>query len=210
MPLSILAIWLIHPPWHPSSFIYPSIQLFIHPSIHPCIQPSSISPIHPSIHHCIHPSFIYLIHSFIHPSIHFSSIYPSIYWSILASIHHSFIQSIHLSIHPFSSIYPSIHPCSSIHSSIIHSSLIDCISHLQIDRKSEHLPWAHLLSHPLGRLCPVTMTNEWQPSTATTVMLRGTCWACHSSSRSFGMISSKYPWKWSRHQSESMGGRVFI
>ena len=41
-----------------------------------------------------------------------------------------------------------------VHSSIIHSSLIVCISHLQIDRNSEHLPWTHLLSYPLGRLCP--------------------------------------------------------
>ena len=99
----------IHPSINPSSITHPSS---IHPSInpssiyHPSIIPSSIN--HPSIHHpSIYQSIIHLspIHSSIHPSTHSSN--PAI-------IHQSII---HLSlIH--SSNYPSTN------SSITHPSII--------------------------------------------------------------------------------------
>ena len=66
---------------HNPPFIYLSILLFIHPSIHLSIRPPFIHPsIHPSIHPPIHPSF----HSSIHPAI---------------------LPFIHLSIHPFIDLY---------------------------------------------------------------------------------------------------------
>ena len=125
-------------------------------------------------------------------------------------MHPSFIYPIYSFIHP-STFHPSTHPSihlPSIHSSIIHSSLIVCISHLQIDRNSEHLPWTHLLSYPLGRLCP---SPQWQMSGSLPPRPRWCCGgraeeACHSSSGHLEWFHPGCPLGSDpERQSESMG-----
>ena len=99
------------------STIHPFFHSFLHSSIHQSIHPFTYLFIHPSIHSTISLSG----HPFVNQSIYLSIIHPSTYLPICSFIQLSNHQIIHPSIYPFIylSMHLSIHPSFVISMSIL-------------------------------------------------------------------------------------------
>jgi len=128
------------------SHIFPSkffLVFFIHPPIHPSIQPPTYLPIYPPIHPSIKLPTYLPTYPPIHPSIH-PSLYPSIYLSIYLYIYLSVCPSVRLPT------YAPTHPPTYLHLSIsdLQIYLSICI-YIYIYQPSTYLhQYIYLPTHP--------------------------------------------------------------